>query len=115
MAKDWSIDGVWPAIVPMAMSARAQSFRIGILCQERMLQTYSISAEGLRSLVWRSARLSFALTVLLIAIFMRMPLLTGEESTRTTSWVLGYLFCVLVIGTWLSTRSTKKLWSSYRV
>lgn len=80
-----------------------------------MLRTYSISHEGMRGLVWRSARLSFAVTVLLIAIFMRMPLLTGEESNLTSAWVLVYLFFVLAIGTWLTTRSTKKMWNSYRL
>src|SRR6185369_2669789 len=101
--------------MPMAKSARAQNFRIEILCQEPMLRTYSISHEGMRGLVWRSARLSFAVTVLLIAIFMRMPLLTGEESNLPSAWVLVYLFFVLAIGTWLTTRSTKKMWNSYRL
>ena len=79
-----------------------------------MLRTYTISREGLRGLLWRSARLSFAVTVLLIAIALRMPLV-DDEARHTTGWILGYMFLVLVLCTWLATRSTRRTWKSFRI
>jgi hypothetical protein len=79
-----------------------------------MIRTYCISRDGLRTLLWRSGRLSFAVTVLLIAIAMRMRM--GEESSqRASGWLLVYLFVVLAAGTWLTTRSTRRIWTSYRL
>jgi hypothetical protein len=80
------------------------------------VRTFIISAKGLRRLLWRSARTSFAVTVLLIAIAISLPLRNEEAlDQRTFGWILFYLFAVLIAGTWLSTRSTRRTWTSYRL
>ena len=81
-----------------------------------MVRTFLISPKGLRRLLWRSARVSFAVTVLLIAIAISIPLRNEESfNSRNFGFVLFYLFAVLIIGTWASTRSTRRTWTSYRL
>ncbi len=79
------------------------------------MRTYSVSKAGLRALLWRSARMSFAITVLLIAIALRMQLVRDDGIQKTGLWVMIYLLLVLVIGTWLTVRSTRRTWQSYRL
>ena len=79
-----------------------------------MLRTYTLSRQGVRRLLWKSARLSFAVTVLLIAIALSLPF--GERETRhTTGWVLLYLSAVVVLCTWLAARSTRRSWEDFRL
>jgi hypothetical protein len=79
------------------------------------VRTFSISPAGLRGLVWRSARLSFAIAVLLIAITMRFSFSDEEPYPRTLIWILTYLFLVLVAGTGLAVRSARRLWSAFHI
>jgi len=79
------------------------------------LRTYTITPEGLRRLLWRSARLSFAVTVLLIAIALRLRYFGNDDAEPAAPWVLIYLFGVLLIGTWLSARATRRVWLTYRL
>lgn len=79
-----------------------------------MLRTYRMSREGLRRRLWRTARSSFWITALLIAIALLLPL-PGREAGlhRTTGWMLFYLVCVLLAATALSVRSARRSWGSY--
>ena len=79
------------------------------------MRTYTISREGLRSLVWRSARTSFAVIILLTAIVLRLRYFGGEDEQDAAPWALAYLLGVVLVGTWLSTRSTRRLWQTYRL
>lgn len=79
------------------------------------MRTYTVSRTGLRKLLWRSARLSFAVTVLLIAIALRLRYFGENTEDPAPAWILVYLFAVLALGTWLSTRSTRRAWTSYRL
>ncbi len=79
------------------------------------MRTYTISRPGLRALIWRSARMSVIITVLLIAVALRMRFTGEEDVVRTSGWLLLYLLGVLAFGTWLTTRSTRRTWLSYRL
>lgn len=79
------------------------------------MRTYSISRDGLRRLLWRSARTSFAVTALLIGIAVSLSLYGEERSNRTAGWILVYLVGVLIAGAWLSARATRRTWVSYRL
>lgn len=75
-----------------------------------------MSREGIRRLLWRSVRTSLIMTVLLAAIVIGIPLRSDAAiSRRTELLAMWYLLAVLVIGTLLTTRSSRRSWSSFSV